>query len=135
MAHKTKIDGTNYEVDGGKTLISGTAYDIKGGKTLVNGTAYDISFGPSTITFSVEDYYGDIQSDFYTYTALEGMTWEDFMYSDYNTNYDFYSDPWEVYSIFWGNDYSRYMVCDADGFRVSPTDTLIDGYVYLLQTY
>lgn len=44
MAHKTKINGTNYEVSGGKTLIGGTAYKITGGRTLIDGTAYAISF-------------------------------------------------------------------------------------------
>lgn len=44
MAHKTLIDGTAYEVKGGRTLINGTGYSIKGGRTLVDGTGYDISF-------------------------------------------------------------------------------------------
>ena len=47
MAHKTRIDGTAYEVKGGRTLIDGTGYSIKGGRTLVDGTGYDISFGVS----------------------------------------------------------------------------------------
>lgn len=45
MAHKTLIDGTAYEISGGKTLVDGTAYSIKSGKTLVDGTAYEIGFG------------------------------------------------------------------------------------------
>ena len=45
MAHKTLIDGTAYEISGGKTLIDGTAFSIKGGKTLVDGTAYEVGFG------------------------------------------------------------------------------------------
>ena len=44
MAHKTLIDGTAYEVKGGRTLVDGTGYSIKGGRTLVDGTGYDISF-------------------------------------------------------------------------------------------
>lgn len=44
MAHKTLINGTAYEIKGGKTLVNGTAYEIKGGKTLVGGTAYGIPF-------------------------------------------------------------------------------------------
>lgn len=47
MAHRTMIDGTSYEVTGGKTLIDGTAYSIKSGKTLVGGTAYEVGFGPA----------------------------------------------------------------------------------------
>lgn len=44
MAHKTLINGTAYEIKGGKTLIGGTAYGIASGKTLVGGTGYDVSF-------------------------------------------------------------------------------------------
>lgn len=44
MAHKTLIDGTAYEISGGKALVNGTAYSIKNGKTLVGGTAYEIGF-------------------------------------------------------------------------------------------
>ena len=53
MAHKTLIDGTAYEIGGGKTLIGGTAYSIDKGKTLVAGTAYDIGFTPP-LTVTVE---------------------------------------------------------------------------------
>lgn len=45
MAHKTLIDGTAYEITGGRTLVNGTGYTITGGRTLVNGTGYSISFG------------------------------------------------------------------------------------------
>lgn len=47
MAHKTLVNGTSYEISGGKTLVNGTAYSISGGKTLVGGTAYEIGFGQS----------------------------------------------------------------------------------------
>ena len=46
MAHKTLVNGTAYEVKGGKCLINGTAYSIKKGRTLIGGTGYDITFGP-----------------------------------------------------------------------------------------
>ena len=46
MAHKTLVNGTAYEVKGGKCLVNGTSYDIKKGRTLINGTGYDITFGP-----------------------------------------------------------------------------------------
>ena len=45
MAHKTIVNGTAYEVKGGKCLVNGTAYSIKKGRTLINGTGYDITFG------------------------------------------------------------------------------------------
>lgn len=45
MAHKTLVNGTSYEISGGKTLVDGTAYSISGGKTLVGGTTYKIGLG------------------------------------------------------------------------------------------
>lgn len=45
MAHKTLINGTSYEVSGGRTLVNGTGYGIAGGRTLVSGTGHDVSFG------------------------------------------------------------------------------------------
>lgn len=44
--HKTLVNGTAYEVKGGKCLVNGTSYDIKKGRTLINGTGYDITFAP-----------------------------------------------------------------------------------------
>lgn len=44
MAHKTRVNGTIYEVKGGKCLVNGTSYDIKKGRTLIGGTGYDIKF-------------------------------------------------------------------------------------------
>lgn len=50
MAHKTLINGTAYEISGGRTLVNGTGYSIDKGKTLVGGTAYEVGFGhPVTI--------------------------------------------------------------------------------------
>ena len=40
--HKTLVNGTVYEVKGGKCLVNGTSYDIKKGRTLINGTGEDI---------------------------------------------------------------------------------------------
>ena len=44
MSHKTLVNGTVYEVNGGKCLVNGTSYDIKKGRTLINGTGEDIVF-------------------------------------------------------------------------------------------
>lgn len=44
MAHKTLINGTAYEITGGRTLVNGTGYSIDKGKTLVDGTAYGVGF-------------------------------------------------------------------------------------------
>ncbi len=45
--HKTLVNGTAYEVKGGKCLVNGTAYSIKKGRTLIGGTGYDITFAPA----------------------------------------------------------------------------------------
>ena len=47
MSHKTLVNGTAYEVKGGKCLVNGTSYDIKKGRTLIGGTGYDITLAPS----------------------------------------------------------------------------------------
>lgn len=44
MSHKTIVNGTAYEVKGGKCLVNGTVYSIKKGRTLIGGTGYDITF-------------------------------------------------------------------------------------------
>lgn len=46
MAHKTRVNGTVYDMKGGKCLVNGTSYDIKKGRTLIGGTGYDITFAP-----------------------------------------------------------------------------------------
>ena len=53
MAHKTLINGTAYEITGGKTLVKGTVYEITGGKTLVNGDVHEISFAEKMATVTV----------------------------------------------------------------------------------
>ena len=44
MAHRTKVNGTTYEIKGGRTKVSGTGYGISKGRTKVGGTGYDVSF-------------------------------------------------------------------------------------------
>lgn len=44
--HKTLVNGTVYEVKGGKCMVGGTVYNILKGRTLINGTGYDITFAP-----------------------------------------------------------------------------------------
>ena len=46
MTHKARINGTIYDVQGGKCRVNGTAYDIKKGRTLIGGAGYDITFAP-----------------------------------------------------------------------------------------
>lgn len=49
MVHKTLVNGTAYEVKGGKCFVNGTAYSVKKGRTLIGGTGYDITFAPPPI--------------------------------------------------------------------------------------
>ena len=60
MAHKTRVNGTEYEVKGGKCLVNGTAYSIKKGRTLIGGTGYDITFGPSYDPVFANNTWGQI---------------------------------------------------------------------------
>lgn len=46
MAHKTRINGTIYDVQGRKCRVNGTGYEVKKGRTLIGGTGYDITFKP-----------------------------------------------------------------------------------------
>lgn len=52
--HKTLVNGTVYEVKGGKCLVNGTVYSIKKGRTLIGGTGYDITFKPQVHIYGVE---------------------------------------------------------------------------------
>lgn len=61
MAHKTRINGTAYEISGGRTLVNGTGYSVESGRTLVNGTGYDI----------------DLSNLPPIGTSLNNMTWEE----------------------------------------------------------
>lgn len=40
--HKTLVNGTAYEVKGGKCMVGGTVYSIEKGRTLIGGTGYDV---------------------------------------------------------------------------------------------
>ena len=43
-AHKVLINGTEYNVIGGKCSIDGVGYSIKKGRTLINGTSFEVLF-------------------------------------------------------------------------------------------
>lgn len=45
--HKVLINGTEYDVIGGKCSIDGVGYSIKKGRTLVNGTSFEVLFEKS----------------------------------------------------------------------------------------
>lgn len=91
--HKALVNGTLYDVTGGKCLVNGTAYSIKKGRTLINGTGYDIAFEE---TIGKTWRFNDVIS------CWEGMTWNvnfvalgypcTSIYSTYNNNL-FYTTP------------------------------------------
>ena len=62
MAHKTLINGTAYEISGGRTLVNGTGYSIDKGKTLVGGTAYEVGFGGVSSDGKILDDWATIKS-------------------------------------------------------------------------
>lgn len=51
--HKALVNGTVYDVTGGKCLVNGTVYNILKGRTLIDGTGWDITF-PSALTMPVK---------------------------------------------------------------------------------
>lgn len=59
MAHKVLVDGTAYEISGGRTLVNGTGYSIDKGKTLVGGTAYEVGFGLPTVILKLDAVFGN----------------------------------------------------------------------------
>lgn len=56
MAHKVMVDGTVYDVTGGKTLIDGTQYSIKNGKTMADGTVYEVGFSSMPVITTSGNY-------------------------------------------------------------------------------
>ena len=86
MAHKTLVNGTSYDITGGKTLVSGTAYSIAGGKTLVGGTGYDISFKPPELVLFNGGTGGDYSNfTFHYIMGINGGT----SYVSNNTTYSY----------------------------------------------
>lgn len=68
-AHKTLINGTAYEVKGGKCMVNGTVYSILKGRTLINGTGWDITFPSAEPDVSKTWRFNDAIS------CWDGMTW------------------------------------------------------------
>lgn len=115
MAHKTLVNGTVYEVNGGKCLVNGTSYDIKKGRTLIGGTGYDITFAPpflkkgDLITMNL-----DGTSRLYRVLSVNGNVckvlgmWDDFKskYNNTSTTTNFGSTTAQKYE---GSTLDRYL--------------------------
>lgn len=67
--HKTLINGTAYEVKGGKCMVNGTVYNILKGRTLIDGTGWDITFPSAEPDVSKTWRFNDAIS------CWDGMTW------------------------------------------------------------
>lgn len=75
MAHKTKINGTSYNITSGKALIEGTSHKIKKGKTKVDNTYYDIFFGSWVEDESINDALEFISTEPFVLSATDDFTW------------------------------------------------------------
>jgi hypothetical protein len=120
MAHFTKIDGTIYEIIGGKTMINGTGYNIRNGKTLVDGTGYDIPFGANV------RFYGE-----YGTSGVENAEWRWIEIDGVKQNFEI-SEPYSQYENY-GRIAEKTMLlpigtvitCCAQRIRANGTTTLV----------
>lgn len=102
MSHKTLVNGTIYDVKGGKCLVNGTSYDIKKGRTLIGGTGYDITFKPpydpvfanNTWEQIIEACHNNAVSDAWKVADQKPMTINgvDYLIDIIGKNHDDYSD-------------------------------------------
>ena len=105
MAHKTRVNGTNYS--------------ISGGKTRVNSTNYAISFTTvELITFYI---------DGFSYQAEPNMTWDYWIGSSYNVDGGVWY--WDAYNAI---VVDMKVVCYQDGSGVQLSDAIEAGYDYVL---
>lgn len=74
MAHKVCIDGTAYEIDGGKAMVNGAVYEIDHGTTLVNGAEYEVGFAPSEATVTITKTGGVSTAIFVTIDSVKYTT-------------------------------------------------------------
>lgn len=72
MAHKTLIDGTAYEIDGGKAMVDGTVYEIDHGTTLVDGTAYEVGVAKMVTVKLI----ASGSKNGYAWTIIDGVRYE-----------------------------------------------------------
>ena len=72
MAHKVCIDGTAYEIDGGKAMVDGAVYEIDHGVANVDGTAYEVGFA-EMVTVKLK---ATGISNGYAWTIIDGVRYE-----------------------------------------------------------
>lgn len=120
---RTLIDAVDRIINSGKVMIVGTGYGIYSGKGMVDGVVYDIAFAetpPGPVVKPMITFYIGT----YTYSAEEGMTWGEFVPSEYHNNNKFsISGSYVKY----GN-LGAYVAIGST--KVKVTDTLINGKTY-----
>lgn len=134
MAHKTLIDGTEYDVSGGKCLVDSTAYDIAGGKTLVGGTVYDIEFGSAPVVeipCYLREAFGGSYRYAYTNTNYGYLTWWAANQGMYSTFYaeDIDGTNFYIYTYINGNAY--YVRNNRTDMFLITTDKSLAGVFYV----
>lgn len=118
MAHKTRVNGTNYSISGGKARVNSTNYSISKGKTRVSGTNYAISF----TTVALITFY------------LDGEAWQT-TYTDWNSLVTFGGSQ---YGLYWSDQYGAYLqgwnggLATSDGTIVGKYDSIVDGGEYTI---
>ncbi len=123
VAHKTMVNGTQYEVSRGKMIKDGTVYAVVDGRTMVDGTVYKITFERRRINFFIESTY---------YAAYEGMTWREWCNSKFNTCDAYISTTNYVESYHSNYGYRRiaYKGSNGDYRRVGGNDRVGNGQRY-----
>lgn len=137
MAHKTMIDGTVYEVKGGKCMVDSTVYDIKSGKTMQNGTVYDITFSlPPEV---IDLFSGSTGTTINCVKRANGYWVVGGMYYDGSTYYARIAYATELDGTWitkdlWSSNYGENFISDieyADGhWAVAGKETASDVYTY-----
>ena len=90
MAHKTMVDGTVYDITGGRTMVGGTVYGIQKGKTMVDGTVREIGFGPSVVNVTISG----TGNSLYQYVTIDGEQYHE-AEDMFGAEYEFEMEPGE----------------------------------------
>ena len=104
-------EGDNKEIYGVDANKDGNVELIFGVKPLIN--------------FTITDGYGGVSFDVLNCQAEAGMTWEEWLQSNYNNIPDQVQSGPDIGIVIGG-----YNVFDLDGFTVHPADTIINNYNY-----
>lgn len=120
---RTLLDAVDHIISSGKVMVSGMVYGIYSGKVMVDGAVCDIVLSEPVspiISFSIQMGYGKL----YSFDADNGMTWEQFVVSKYNTNGLVSASGTRV-------GCENYVVTErAGGMAVDLTDVIIADNVY-----